>query len=517
MSVELGKILLPYQRRWLADDADVMLGEKGRRVGLTWTEALARVLGAAPSREAGGLNAWYAGYNKEMAREFIDDCAWWVRQMSVDASDPADCLVRDEERDIQAYEISMASGNKITALSSSPRNLRGKEGVAVIDEAAWHRDLRSTLKAGLAFLTWGGKVRILSTHNGVGSPFNELVVKTRNRQNRYSLHRITFREAIAEGLYKKICEVRRREWTARGEAAWIAEMYEYYGEDAAEELDCIPNPFAGAFMSAALIDSRMHDGFRVVRWACDDAFAQKPEAERRRAAEAFLDRELSAAIGELDADLATAIGEDFARDGDLTFIFAAQRGKDRVARCPVAVELRNVPYQQQDQVMTWLASRAPRFAGAAMDARGSGRFLAESAAGRFGGRIEQVTMAREWYADAMPAMKAEFEDGTIEIPRDPDLLADLRSLQVIDGIAKPPEKRALSLADRGKRHGDGAIALALALWALKNRRVEYDFRRAPRAREASAAARSGGMRMQPPADEDSPRARGTRAQLEACF
>lgn len=155
MNIELAKVLLPYQRRWIADTADVKIAEKARRIGFTWAEALALVLDAAPARDDGGLNGWYVGYNKEMAREFIDDCAYWIRQLTGAAADPADCLVRDEERDIQAYEIRLASGNKITALSSTPRNLRGKEGVAVLDEAAWHRDLASLLKAALAFLTWG--------------------------------------------------------------------------------------------------------------------------------------------------------------------------------------------------------------------------------------------------------------------------------------------------------------------------------------------------------------------------
>ncbi len=518
MNIELAKVLLPYQRRWIADTADVKIAEKARRIGFTWAEALALVLDAAPARDDGGLNGWYVGYNKEMAREFIDDCAYWIRQLTGAAADPADCLVRDEERDIQAYEIRLASGNKITALSSTPRNLRGKEGVAVLDEAAWHRDLASLLKAALAFLTWGGKVRILSTHNGAASPFNQIVIETRaGARKGYSLHRVTFREAIAEGLYHKICEARRRNWTAQAQAAWIAEMYEYYGDDAAEELDCIPNPIAGAFMGAALIDARMRDGLSVIRLALDDEFLQKSGADRRRIAAEFCERELTPALARLDGASSTALGEDFARDGDLSVIFAAQRGKDRIARCALAVEMRNVPYQQQDDIFTFLAGAVPRFAGAAMDARGSGRFLAEAAAGRFGAKIHALTMTREWYADAMPAMKAEFEDGTIEIPRDRDILADLRSLQLIDGIAKPPEKRALSMADRGKRHGDAAIALALALFALKQKTVSYDgFVSVPRGREAAPAAAPGAMAMQPPQDE-SDAGRGRRAQMERCF
>ena len=39
-------ILLPYQRRWLADQSQVKVSEKSRRIGITWTEAADRALGA---------------------------------------------------------------------------------------------------------------------------------------------------------------------------------------------------------------------------------------------------------------------------------------------------------------------------------------------------------------------------------------------------------------------------------------------------------------------------------------
>ncbi len=39
--------LLPYQRRWLADQAQVKVYEKSRRIGATWVEAADAVLSAA--------------------------------------------------------------------------------------------------------------------------------------------------------------------------------------------------------------------------------------------------------------------------------------------------------------------------------------------------------------------------------------------------------------------------------------------------------------------------------------
>src|SRR6266699_164165 len=110
-------ILLPYQRRWIADQSQVKVSEKSRRIGITWTEAADRALGAATTGRSG-----------------IDEI-----------------VLEDERANILAYRIRFASGHKIVALSSRPSNLRGKDGCAVIDEAAFHEDLPELLKAALAF------------------------------------------------------------------------------------------------------------------------------------------------------------------------------------------------------------------------------------------------------------------------------------------------------------------------------------------------------------------------------
>jgi phage FluMu gp28-like protein len=46
-------ILLPYQKAWIEDTAPVKVWEKSRRIGASYVEALASVLEAAKSKEAG--------------------------------------------------------------------------------------------------------------------------------------------------------------------------------------------------------------------------------------------------------------------------------------------------------------------------------------------------------------------------------------------------------------------------------------------------------------------------------
>src|SRR6266404_1330045 len=212
-------ILLPYQRRWIADQAQVKVSEKSRRIGITWTEAADRALGAATTGRA-GIDGWYIGYNKDMALEFIEAAAGWARRFNRAAQAVEEIVLEDERANILAYRIRFASGHKIVALSSRPSNLRGKDGCAVIDEAAFHEDLPELLKAALAFTMWGGLVRIISTHNGADNPFNELVTDIRAGRLPYSLHRTSLDDALSEGLYRRICQMQGYEWSQEIEQSW---------------------------------------------------------------------------------------------------------------------------------------------------------------------------------------------------------------------------------------------------------------------------------------------------------
>ncbi len=66
-----GDLLLRYQGRTidrLFAGTALLVVEKSRRIGLTWGLAAFAVLRAAAQPSAGGMNAWYMGYDQEMAR-----------------------------------------------------------------------------------------------------------------------------------------------------------------------------------------------------------------------------------------------------------------------------------------------------------------------------------------------------------------------------------------------------------------------------------------------------------------
>src|SRR5690348_10502533 len=252
----LESTLLPYQREWIADRAPVRVYEKSRRIGITWAESADAALDAGTRS---GSDWWYIGYNKEMALEFVEAAAGWARRFNHAVRRPEKILVADEDKNILAYRIRFTSGHKIVGMSSRPSNLRGKQGVAIIDEAAFHDDLPGLLKAALAFTMWGGRVHIISTHNGAAHPFNQLVGDIRAGRRPYSLHRTTLDDALVQGLYRAICRDSGVQWSPAGESAWRAELIAEYGSDADEELLCIPSQSSGVFLPSALIEARMKE------------------------------------------------------------------------------------------------------------------------------------------------------------------------------------------------------------------------------------------------------------------
>lgn len=467
-------LLLPYQQRWVADQTQVKVCEKSRRVGISWASAAECALLAASSS---GMDCWYVGYNREMAMEFIRDVGDWSRLYGEATAEVKEEVFKDEDKDILAFVVKFASGFRVTALSSRPTNLRGKAGYVLIDEAAFHDNLRELLKAALALLMWGGRVAIISTHDGAENPFNELVQEIRAGKRPYSLHRITLDDALSEGLYRRICLRAKKPWSAEAEGEWRESIFKQYGDAAEEELLCVPRNSGGAYLSLALIEQRVFPA-PVVRLELDESFALKGEIERKQIIRDWSKEVLVPLLEALPPRLAHGLGGDFGRVSDLTVYAPVTREQTLVRRVPFMVELRNCPYSAQEQILFCLLERLPRFVGASLDATGAGSVLAEAARERFGSRIESVTFSESRYAELFPALKADLEDGLFLVPRDADVVDDLRTVQVINGVPKIPPVRKRG-KDGKRRHADAAVAILLAHHASKMDAAEFGYMPVP--------------------------------------
>lgn len=230
-----------YAREILNGESLVTVVEKSRRIGLSWADAFLATIQAAKTN---GCSHFYVGYNYEMAEQYIKDCAFWAKALNLVCSN-IDIKVIDESESILSYRIKFLSGNAVIALSSRPNNLRSKKGNITIDEAAFHQDFGEIIKSSLAACIWGYNVRFISTHNGISSEFNQLCNSVKNGDKNYNHLRITFKDAVKDGLAKRVLKVQGKEYSDENERKWVEEIYDIYGINSTEELDCIPSDYRG--------------------------------------------------------------------------------------------------------------------------------------------------------------------------------------------------------------------------------------------------------------------------------
>lgn len=479
----LPSALLPYQGRLLATTAvhQVVFCDKSRRIGITWGVGADATMVAASTKKAGGMNVFYMGYNLEMAREFINVCADWAKIFNQACSDVEDCVFEDvdahgETKEIKAFRIRFASGFEIIALPSNARSLRGMQGYVIIDEAAFHDDLEEVLKAAYALLMWGGRVLVVSTHDGVDNVFNQQIQAIKEQRKGFTKHKlvtITFRDAIHDGLYERICLVKGKEVTEEGKQEFINSIYEFYGDGAEEELDVIPRRSGGVYFPAVLVQPCMAD-VPVLSFSQPDDFFAKPAYEKERIVQDWCEENLKPLLDKLDKTLVHSYGFDFARHGDLSIYAPIAIEKNTRRAVPFMLEMRNIPFKQQEQILFYITDRLPRFASGMNDATGNGAQIAEAMQERYGvHRIHAVKINAGWYEEALPPYKGAFQDKNIIIPQNADVLQDHRTAQVIGGIPQIPRSKG---SDGKQRHGDSLIALAGAYWATRQDVSDYGYK-----------------------------------------
>lgn len=467
---ELKGVLMPYQIDWLNDESPVIVWEKSRRIGASFVDSLKSTLLSAKTVEHGGMNVNYLSYNKHMTQQYIQDAAFWARKIGVAAEVLGEVILKDDDRDVITYQIKFASGHKIQALSSHPRSLRSTKGRVVLDEFAFVDAPEELLKAALALGMWGGQIAVLSTHNGVDNPFYELVQNIKSGKLPYQLHRTDFDQAVAQGLYKAVCRSLKKAWSADDEEKYKADIVKQYGDAADEELFCIPRKSGGAYIPLNLIETAMVGGdekviLRITPPASD--FVDWPRAAVEAWTALFIAQEIEPRLKALNSKLRHVYGYDVGRLADLSVLWVLAEEVNLDASTALIIEMSQLPFKVQENIMRAVEYGLPSFAGAAIDAGGIGASLAEAARQEWGPElIHEIKLSESWYSTNFPPLKGRFEDKGLTIPPDTHLRNDLRQIKVIKGLPRLDDVR-VKTAD-GQRHGDAAIALTLADYALRH-------------------------------------------------
>jgi phage terminase large subunit-like protein len=232
-------IFCQYQINLINDESDVVVVEKGRQIGFSHTFGFKAVLDAISDIR----DFIYTSYNLQACKEFIKDCVKWCRLFNlVFKTYEVETL---DENSFCVFEIKFNNNRSIFAVAGDAKNFRGKPGCNILIDEAAYRDtsLEDILAAAMATLIHGGKVFIGSTHCGMENPFNILCEDIKKGKLNYSLHNVSFRDAIAQGLYKRICIRQKKTFTPESEKVFVDKIYDMYGIRASEELDAIPSDF----------------------------------------------------------------------------------------------------------------------------------------------------------------------------------------------------------------------------------------------------------------------------------
>ena len=443
-SLPRGDLLLGYQARTLdllfAGTALLVI-EKSRRIGLTWGVAAFAVMKAASAVEAGGQNIWYMGYDKDMTLEFIEVCAMWARAFNLVAGEIEDEEVLDEVtgQGVKAFSIRLASGFRITALPSVPRALRGKQGIVVIDEAAFHKNVDDVIKAAMALLIWGGQVVVISTHDGVSNPFAMLIDRINAEKQRGTTVRITFADAMADGLYERVALVARTKGAELSpKEQWEADIRASYGDDAAEELDCIPAKGSGCLISLEDIIAAEHDDCGLPELYQGGLCYMGRDVARRRDGQIQIVQEL---LGDVlwERDGYREVGQSFAHQDAW---FDARFGDRRLVQ-------------------------------ARIDQTGMGEKVVEDAQRRHGAsRVVGVLLTGPNRIDLAFGLQRRFQQRKIRIRKDPRTRADLMAIKKIGS----EQSGGVRIVNEGTVHADEFWAYSLGSQACDLAGALYEYR-----------------------------------------
>jgi phage FluMu gp28-like protein len=435
------QLLCPFQAAWLRDRAPLAIGEKSRRIGWTWTQALGVVL----DRVAGHGNYYHSSADQTASVEFIDYCAHWAGMVNAVATVTDQVEVIDDSA-ISSLVMKFANGTKIVAGSSNPKFFRSKGGAVGLDEFAFHRDGKDLYKAAHATaLFWGHPLRIWSTHNGPTSYFNGMIQLARRKELKASVHTVTIEDAVRDGIVERI-EMRRRKLDhipapdEGARRAWLDELRGTCPDQDTwdEEYMCVPSTDGASLLTYDLIRQGEVANLKLV-----DSPADLPTDG-----------------GPLYA------GFDVGRKHDRSVLWVVQRVGDVFWTRMVKV-MAGVDYTTQEGVCDVLL-RNRNVKRLCVDATGIGAMLAERLAYRYGSRAEQILFTAPMKSElAMPLVRL-FQDKLVRVPADADVREDLHKVRKVTTAAGNVRLEA----DRDEAgHSDRFWALALAGHAADSTKV----------------------------------------------
>lgn len=235
--------LYPYQQRWLADSSRFKVGMFARQTGKTFTTTLEIVLDCLDAETQGKRARWVIlSRGERQAKEAMNE---GVKRHLEAAGMACEVLSVPFDANTNALEVLLPGGSKITALPANPDTARGFSANVFLDEFAFHKDSREIWKALFPVISAGWKLRVVSTPNGKGNKFYELMTDEKNRE--WSRHVVDIHQAVADGLPRDIATLKAGlsdddAWAQEFELQWLDEASAWLSYDL---IDGVEHPLSG--------------------------------------------------------------------------------------------------------------------------------------------------------------------------------------------------------------------------------------------------------------------------------
>jgi phage FluMu gp28-like protein len=378
-------ILLPYQKKWVEDPAKFKVGMWSRQVGKTFSSTFELVLDCLEAESERRRARWVIlSRGERQAREAMEE---GVKKHLQAFSMGFKAMEYDWEPSVRAMEVSLPGGSRITALPANPDTARGFSASVLLDEFAFHADSRKIWQAVFPIVSKPElKLRVISTPNGKGNRFYELMTDT---DSIWSRHQVTIYDAVAQGLPRDVESLR-----------------------------------------AGVSDP--------------DAWAQEYELEWLDEASAWLDYELIASVEYREAGVPDLyqggpcyLGMDIGRRRDLTVIWVAEKVGD-VLWCREVVRMLRKSFAEQDAELDRIM-RHYNIIRLCMDQTGMGEKPVEDAQRRYGKyRVEGVLFNALVKQELAVTGKQQIEDRKVRIPIDRETRESHHAVKKITTAAGNP-------------------------------------------------------------------------------
>lgn len=429
--------LYDYQQQWFKNKSRFKVGMFARQTGKTFTTTLEIVDDVMQAEAEGRRSRWVIlSRGERQAKEAMNEGVKVHMKAYGLACDTIEGEFKSDKISYAALEITTPRGSKITALPANPDTARGFSANVFLDEFAFHRDSKEIWRALFPVISKPGlKLRVVSTPNGKGNKFYELMTSQAKEYDLWYRQTTDIYQAVADGLPRNIDELR----AGLGDADSWAQEYELHWLDE-----------ASSWLPYELINSVENE---------------------------------DAGMPDLYSGGPCYVGIDLAARNDLFVIWVLEKVGD-VFWTREIIARKGIKFAEQDVLLDQVMRRY-HVLRVCMDQTGMGEKPVEDAQRRYGStRVEGVLFNTGTKLTLATTGKECFQDKRIRIPRgDQALRDDLHKLQKISSATGAP--RFMADSDSAG-HADRTWACFLALNAAITPTCRIEFE-SIRPRECSRA------------------------------